>query len=30
MDYGSISLRINEILKKRGISKNQLCKDLDI
>ncbi len=26
--YGSLHLRIDEILKKRGISKNQICKDL--
>lgn len=30
MDYGTLSLRINDILKEKGISKNQLCKDLDI
>ena len=30
MDYGTLSLRINEILKAKGISKNQICKDLDI
>lgn len=30
MDYGKLSLRIDEILKERGISKNQICKDLDI
>ncbi|WP_456057464.1 helix-turn-helix domain-containing protein [Agathobacter sp.] len=28
--YGSLHLRINEILKEKGISKNQICKDLDI
>ena len=28
--YGSLHLRINEILKETGISKNQICKDLDI
>lgn len=30
MEYGSVHLRINELLKERGISKNQLCKALDI
>lgn len=30
MNYGTLSLRINDILKEKGISKNQLCKDLDI
>lgn len=30
MEYGTVSLRINDILKVRGISKNQLCKELDI
>ena len=30
MEYGTLSLRIEEILKAKGISKNQLCKDLDI
>lgn len=30
MDYGSLSLRINEILQEKNISKNQICKDLDI
>lgn len=30
MDYGSLSLRIVEILNEKGISKNQICKDLDI
>ena len=28
--YGSLHLRIDEILKEKGISKNQVCKDLDI
>ena len=28
--YGSLHLRINEIMKEKGISKNQICKDLDI
>ena len=30
MDYGTLSLRIDEILKEKGISKNKICKDLDI
>ena len=30
MDYGKLSLRIEEILEEKGISKNQICKDLDI
>ena len=30
MDYGTLSLRIEYILKEKGISKNQICKDLDI
>ena len=30
MDYGTLSLRIDDILKTKGISKNQICKDLDI
>lgn len=30
MNYGTISLRINDILVEKGISKNQICKDLDI
>lgn len=30
MDYGNLSLRIDDILKAKGISKNQICKDLDI
>lgn len=30
MEYGTLSLRINDILKEKGISKNQICKDLDI
>lgn len=30
MDYGKLHLRINELLEERGISKNQLCKDLNI
>ena len=30
MDYGTLSLRINDIIINKGISKNQICKDLDI
>lgn len=30
MDYGSLHVRINEILKEKGISKNKICKDLEI
>jgi DNA-binding Xre family transcriptional regulator len=30
MEYGTLSLRIDDILKEKGISKNQICKDLDI
>lgn len=30
MSYGTLSLRIDDILKAKGISKNQICKDLDI
>ncbi len=30
MDYGALTLNIERILKARGISKNQICKDLDI
>ena len=30
MEYGSLHLRINELLAEKGISKNKLCKDLDI
>lgn len=30
MEYGTLSLRIDEILKEKGISKNKVCKDLDI
>ena len=28
-NYGSLHLRINEILAEKGISKNKICKDLD-
>ena len=30
MDYGKLTFHIEEILKERGISKNRICKDLDI
>lgn len=30
MEYGTITLRINDLLKEKGISKNRICKDLDI
>lgn len=30
MNYGTLSLRIDDILREKGISKNQICKDLDI
>lgn len=30
MQYGTLSLRINDILTAKKISKNQICKDLDI
>ena len=30
MEYGRLSFNIEQILKERNISKNQLCKDLDI
>lgn len=30
MDYGRLTLRIEKILKEKAISKNQLCKALDI
>ena len=30
MDHGALTLNIERILKARGISKNQICKDLDI
>lgn len=30
MDYGNLHLRINELLEEKGISKNMICKDLDI
>lgn len=30
MEHGRLSFNLEQILKERGISKNQLCKDLDI
>lgn len=30
MNYGNLHMRINELLEERGISKNRICKDLDI
>lgn len=30
MDYGTLTLNLEHIMKARGISKNQICKDLDI
>lgn len=30
MSYGVLTLRINELLEEKNISKNQICKDLDI
>ena len=30
MQYGRLELNIDKILKSRGISKNRICKDLDI
>ena len=30
MNYGTLELRINELLEENGISKNKICKDLDI
>ena len=29
-DFGAVTMRIEEVLKERGISKNQICKDLDL
>ena len=29
-DFGKLTMRIEEILKQKGISKNKICKDLDI
>ena len=30
MDYGKLTLQLDRILRERGISKNRICKDLDI
>ena len=30
MEYGSLILKIEQIIKEKGISKNRICKDLDI
>lgn len=30
MDYGVLHLNIENLLQKKGISKNKICKDLDI
>jgi len=30
VNYGVVTMRIEEILKEKGISKNQICKDLDL
>ena len=30
MNYGILHLNITKILQERGISKNRICKDLDI
>ena len=30
MEYGKLTLNIERILAQRGISKDQICKDLDI
>ena len=30
MSYGHLELRIETLLKERGISKNTICKELDI
>jgi len=29
-DYGAIELRLEKVLKQKGISKNRICKDLDL
>ena len=29
-NFGSVELRINEVLKEKQISKNRICKDMDI
>lgn len=30
MDYGKLTFHIEQILQERGISKNKICKELDI
>ena len=30
MDYGRLYMNIENILEEKGVSKNRLCKDLDI
>lgn len=30
MEYGRLVLHIEELLRERGISKNQICRDLEI
>lgn len=30
MDYGKLEFNIDKILERKGISKNRICKDLDI
>lgn len=29
-DFGAVTMRIEGVLKEKGISKNQICKDLDL
>ena len=29
-DFGAVTMRIEEVLKEKDISKNQICKDLDL
>ncbi len=30
MNFGTLTLKIEQILEEKGISKNKICKDLDI
>lgn len=30
MEYGRLHFTLNELLEKKGISKNRICRDLDI
>ena len=30
MEYGKLTLKIEQILKEKGISKNRICRDLEI